>query len=251
MLSRNELLHYSRHIILPEIDVSGQESIKHSRVLIIGLGGLGSPAAMYLAAAGVGSITIADEDRVERSNLQRQIAHTMGALDLSKVSSAKNTLHALNPSTNIRTIEAKINQAMLDELLTQESYDVILDCTDNFDTRFIINKSSVKARIPLVSATAVAFDGQLAVFNQTPNQACYQCLYSSVDLPEDDCSGQGILSPVVGTMGTLQATETLKIILNLNQGNNSFLIKYQSLKTEFDSFSIIKDPECPVCSHVS
>ena len=248
MLTRDELLHYSRHIILPEIDVKGQEKIKNSHVLIIGMGGLGSPAAMYLAAAGVGSLTIVDNDRVEQSNLQRQIAHKMGALNLAKVVSAKDTLQNLNPKIKIRAIEAEANEELLHEILSRNSFDAIVDCTDNFDSRFTINEASVKSQTPLVSATAVAFSGQIALFNQQRKHACYQCLYSNVDLPEGDCADQGILSPVVGTMGTLQATETLKIILGLQHKDTSRLVKYDAINSEFKTFDIPKDPTCKVCS---
>lgn len=248
MLTQEELLHYSRHIILPEIDLEGQERIKNSHVLIIGAGGLGSPAAMYLAAAGVGRLTLVDDDRVERSNLQRQIIHRIGALKLPKVVSAKENLNTINPSVEIRAIEARATTDLLDELLSTERYNVLLDCTDNFETRFMLNKASLRTKIPLVSATAVAFSGQLAVFNLEPEHACYQCLYSDNELPEGDCTAQGILSPVVGTMGTLQATEALKIILELNPPSSSFMMNYQSLRSEFKTFKVRKDPNCLACS---
>ncbi|GAA0212256.1 HesA/MoeB/ThiF family protein [Kangiella japonica] len=248
MLTQEELLQYSRHIILPEIDLEGQERIKNSHVLIIGAGGLGSPAAMYLAAAGVGRLTLVDDDHVERSNLQRQIIHRIGALKLPKVVSAKESLNNINPNVDIRAIEARASLELLDELLCTESFNAVLDCTDNFETRFIINKASVRTKTPLISATAVAFSGQLAVFNLAPEHACYQCLYSNNDLPEGDCSAQGILSPVVGTMGALQATEALKIILELNDQSSSFMVNYRSLHSEFKTYKVTKDPKCVVCS---
>lgn len=247
MLSKADLLQYSRQIILPEIDVEGQERIKNSHVLVIGLGGLGSPASMYLAAAGVGKMTIVDNDQVERSNLQRQIAHSVGALNLPKVISAKETLHRINPNIDIRSIEAEANSELLSELVGQENFVAILDCTDNFSSRFAINKISVQTQTPLISASAVAFSGQLSVFNRSSEHACYQCLYSNVDLPEGDCADQGILSPVVGTMGTLQATETLKLILNLQADASSIFVQYQSLQSSFKTFKIPKDPQCEVC----
>lgn len=248
MLSQEELIQYSRHIILPEIDLEGQERIKNSHVLIIGAGGLGSPAAMYLVAAGVGKLTLVDNDHVERSNLQRQIIHRIGALKLPKVVSAKESLQNINPSVEIRAIEARATIELLDELLSTENFTVVLDCTDNFDTRFTLNKASVRSKTPLVSATAVAFSGQLAVFNVEPEHACYQCLYSNNNLPEGDCAAQGILSPVVGTMGTLQATEALKIILELNEPGSSFMVNYRSLHSEFKTYKVAKDPECGVCN---
>ncbi|PXF62753.1 HesA/MoeB/ThiF family protein [Kangiella spongicola] len=247
MLTQEELLQYSRHIILPEIDLEGQERIKNSHVLIIGAGGLGSPAAMYLAAAGVGRLTLVDDDHVERSNLQRQIIHRIGALKLPKVVSAKESLNNINPNVDIRAIEARATIDLLDELLSSERYSAVLDCTDNFETRFMLNKASVRTKTPLVSASAVAFTGQLAVFNLEPEHACYQCLYSDNELPEGDCTAQGILSPVVGTMGTLQATEVLKIILDLSYPSSSFMMNYQSLHSEFKTFKVKKDPNCTVC----
>ncbi|MBV36496.1 MAG: molybdopterin-synthase adenylyltransferase MoeB [Rickettsiales bacterium] len=247
MLTQEELLQYSRHIILPEIDLEGQERIKNSHVLIIGVGGLGSPAAMYLAAAGVGKLTLVDDDHVERSNLQRQIIHRIGALKLPKVVSAKESLNNINPNVDVRAIEARATIDLLDELLSSERYNAVLDCTDNFDTRFMLNKASVRTKTPLVSASAVAFSGQLAVFNLEPEHACYRCLYSDNELPEGDCTAQGILSPVVGTMGTLQATEALKIILDLSYPSSSFMMNYRSLHSEFKTFKVTKDPNCTVC----
>lgn len=249
MLSQNELLQYSRHIILPEIDVEGQERIKNSHILIVGMGGLGSPAAMYLAAAGVGHITIVDNDKVERSNLQRQIIHKVNSLQQSKVESAKSTLQSLNPLTIVHAIQQQATEESLLELIKSSTFDAVLDCSDNFETRFAVNRCSVISQIPLISATAVGFDGQLGVFNQQPDSACYHCLYSSMGLPEGDCEDQGILSPVVGTMGALQATETLKVVTNLCKTTNSFLLKYSSLKTEFKSFAIKKDLSCEVCGN--
>lgn len=247
MLSKEELLQYSRHIILPEIDIEGQEAIKDSHVLIIGLGGLGSPAALYLAAAGVGELTVVDDDSVESSNLQRQIIHRIETIGSPKTESAKASLESLSPTIKVNLLTQKASPEVLNKL-DSERFTLVLDCTDNFSSRFLINVWSVSNQIPLVSATAVAFSGQLAVFNQKQQHACYQCLYSNMNLPEGDCADQGILSPVVGTMGTLQATEALKLILRLNKADTSFLLTYDSLNTAFQRFSITKDPDCSVCS---
>lgn len=247
MLSQSELLQFSRHIILPEIDIQGQEAIKSSHVLIIGLGGLGSPAAMYLAAAGVGEMTVVDNDLVETSNLQRQIIHQISTVGKSKTESARAAIESLSPYTKVNTISEKASREVLGQF-NSSNLTLALDCTDNFESRFLINEWSVANQIPLVSATAVAFSGQLAVFNRKQEDACYHCLYSNMDLPEGDCTDQGILSPIVGTMGSLQATEALKLILELEQPNGSFLLKYESLKTTFQKFKVPKDPNCSVCS---
>jgi len=247
MLSKEELLQYSRHIILPEIDIEGQEAIKDSHVLIIGLGGLGSPAALYLAAAGVGELTVVDDDSVESSNLQRQIIHRIETIGSPKTESAKASLESLSATIKVNLLTQKASPEVLNKL-DSERFTLVLDCTDNFSSRFLINEWSVSNQIPLVSATAVAFSGQLAVFNQKQQHACYQCLYSNMNLPEGNCADQGILSPVVGTMGTLQATEALKLILGLNKADTSFLLTYDSLNTAFQRFSITKDPDCSVCS---
>ena len=247
MLSNDELLQYSRHIILPEIDEEGQVAIKNSHVLIVGLGGLGSPAALYLAAAGVGQLTLIDDDLVEASNLQRQIIHRKENIGSPKTESAKISLQSLTQNCKVNLVSKKASKELMDQL-SAESFALVLDCTDNFTSRFLINEWSVTRQIPLISATAVAFSGQLSVFNNKPSDACYQCLYSNVDLPEGDCADQGILSPVVGTMGTLQATEALKLILGLSTANTSFMLKYDSLSTKFQRFNIQKDPLCSVCA---
>ena len=247
MLSKSELLQYSRHIILPEIDIEGQEAIKGSYVLIIGMGGLGSPAALYLAAAGIGQLTIIDDDQVERSNLQRQIIHDASSVNQTKVESAKASLLALSPNLKVNAIQSKADKELLNDL-SENGFSAVLDCTDNFDTRFLINAWSIQHQVPLVSATAVGFSGQLGIFNQTISSPCYQCLYSNVDLPEGNCEDQGILSPVVGTMGTLQATETLKLIIGLSEPATTYLLKYDALKTEFKRFGVSKDPSCSACS---
>lgn len=247
MLSDKELIHYSRQVILPQIDDVGQQKLKDSRVMIVGLGGLGSPASLYLSAAGVGSITIIDNDKVERSNLQRQIAHSTETLNLSKVDSAKQRMESLNPWLTVSTQTVRVNNRTLEDLCRNQKFDVILDCSDNFDTRFAINACAVKEKIPLVSASAVAFSGQIGVFNQESESACYQCLYDNFDLPQENCEEQGILSPVVGTMGTLQATEALKLILGLQSADTSFLINYHGLNSEFKTFKIPKDAQCPIC----
>ncbi len=246
MLSQQELIHYSRHIILPEIDEAGQEKLKRSSVLIIGMGGLGSPVAMYLAAAGVGHLIIADHDTVEQSNLQRQTIHSIESIGDSKVESAKQTLENLNPWVEVESIE---NQLQGDELNKAVSKaDLIIDCSDNFPTRFALNQASVKFNKPLVSGSAIQFNGQVAVFNQTTKSACYKCLYQANQFNEETCENQGILAPVVGVIGSLQATEALKILIGIGQSLDSRLLIYDALNASFKTIGISRDLACEVCS---
>lgn len=247
MLTSQELIHYSRHVILPEIDEHGQEKLKQSSVLIVGAGGLGSPVALYLAAAGIGKLIIADHDTVERSNLQRQIIHSIETIGDSKVESAKQTLENLNPWVEVESIK---NQLQGDELNKAVSRaDLIIDCSDNYPTRFALNQACVESGKPLVSGSAIQFNGQVAVFNQTPQSACYQCLYQADLFNEESCENQGILAPVVGVIGSLQATETIKVLLGLGQSLDSRLLIYDALNVCFKIIKVTKDPACEVCSH--
>ena len=246
MLTQQELIHYSRHIILPEIDEEGQEKLKQSSVLIVGMGGLGSPVAMYLAAAGIGHLVIADQDTIEQSNLQRQIAHTLESVGDSKVSSAKTTLENLNPWIKVTTIEQHLDGEVLDYAVANA--DIVLDCSDNYTTRFALNKACVEHSKALVSGTAVRFNGQVAVFNQASESACYQCLYQAEQFNDESCEAQGILAPVVGVIGSLQATEALKVLIGIGQSLDSRLLVYDALYASFKTIGITKDPACKVCS---
>lgn len=247
MLTSQELIHYSRHIILPEIDEHGQEKLKQSSVLIVGAGGLGSPVAMYLAAAGIGKLIIADHDTVERSNLQRQIIHSLDFIGNPKVESAKDTLEKLNPWLRVELIETKLQEESLNTAVS--GADLIIDCSDNYPTRFALNQACVESGKPLVSGSAIQFNGQVAVFNQTPNSACYQCLYQADLFNEESCENQGIFAPVVGVIGSLQATETIKVLLGLGQSLDSRLLIYDALNVCFKIIKVTKDPACEVCSH--
>lgn len=246
MLSEQELIHYSRHIILPEIDEEGQEKFKQSSVLIVGMGGLGSPVAMYLAAAGVGHLIIADHDTVEQSNLQRQIVHNLDSIADSKVASAKTTLQNLNPWIKITTIEQRLDGKVLDDAVANA--DIVLDCSDNYATRFALNKACVGHSKTLVSGTAIRFKGQVAVFNQGAESACYQCLYQADNFNDESCEDQGILAPVVGVIGSLQAIEALKVLTGIGQSLDSRLLIYDALNASFKTISITKDPACEICS---
>lgn len=246
MLTEQELIHYSRHIILPQIDEEGQARIKQSKVLIIGMGGLGSPVALYLAAAGVGHLYIADHDKVERSNLQRQIIHTLNSLNQTKVDSAKSTIEHLNPWVQVTCIADKLEGEQLESMIAK--VDVVIDCCDNFATRFAVNRASVKHAKPLVSGAAIRFEGQVAVFNYNELSPCYQCLYQPDIQLDENCFDQGVLSPVVGTIGTLQATEALKIISGAGQVADGQLLVYDALSFDFRKMKVAKDISCPVCS---
>lgn len=247
MLSQQELIHYSRHIILPEIDEHGQEKLKQSSVLIVGAGGLGSPVAMYLAAAGIGKLIVADHDTVERSNLQRQIIHSLDSIGNAKVESAKHTLEKLNPWLRVELIETKLQEESLNTAVS--GADLIVDCSDNYSTRFALNQACVGVGKPLVSGSAVQFNGQVAVFNQSPHSACYHCLYQDGLFNEESCESQGVLAPVVGVIGSLQATEALKVLLGIGNSLDSRLLIYDALNANFKSMVIAKDPACEVCSH--
>ncbi|WP_223668807.1 HesA/MoeB/ThiF family protein [Kangiella shandongensis] len=246
MLTEQELIHYSRHIILPQIDEAGQKKIKESKVLVIGMGGLGAPVAMYLAAAGVGHLYIADHDQVERSNLQRQIIHKLESIGLDKVDSAKATLKALNPWIEITSIPEKLEGQALDKQVSQ--VDLVVDCCDNFSTRFAVNRAAVKHHKPLISGAAIRFEGQLGVFNYHHSSPCYQCLYQPDIQLDENCFDQGVLSPVVGTIGSLQATETLKVITGAGNVADGKLLVYDALNLDFRKLKVTKDENCPVCS---
>jgi len=241
-----ELLRYSRQILLPEIDVDGQEKILASKVLIVGVGGLGSPVSMYLTAAGVGNITIADFDVVDLSNLQRQIVHNNKSIGLPKVESAKNTLMNLNPSTNITTIANKLTD---DELLDAvRAADVVVDCSDNFSTRFAINRACVEMTTPLVSGAAIRLEGQISVFDlRQDDSPCYRCLYEDVDDENLSCSENGVLAPLVGIIGSMQACEVLKLIAGFGETLVGRLQILDVKTMNWRQLRLKKDPSCPIC----
>lgn len=247
-MNDNQLLRYSRQIMLPQLDIIGQERLLSSHVLIIGLGGLGSPVAMYLAAAGVGRLSLADFDQVDLSNLQRQIVHTTSDIGRPKVDSAADTLHALNPETQITTL----NLQLQDEALTRavDKVDLVVDASDNFATRFAINRACVETGTPLVSGAAIRLEGQVTVFtNRGDGAPCYQCLYD--DLPEQEtrCSETGILAPVVGIIGSIQATEAIKVLTELGTPLTGRLLILDAANLEFREMRLRRDPHCPICAN--
>jgi adenylyltransferase/sulfurtransferase len=243
----NELLRYARHIMLPQFGIEGQERLKAAHALIIGMGGLGSPAAMYLAAAGVGKLTLVDDDVVELSNLQRQLVHKTSKLGQAKVESARQTLDELNPLVSIHTLNGRLQGQALQEQI--RSADVVLDCTDNFDSRFAINAACFAEKTPLVSGAAIGMQGQLSVFDaRRDDSPCYRCLYD--DSSSDEalaCSENGVLSPVVGSIGTLQAVEALKLLAGIGETLCGRLLVFDALHMEWRTIRLTADKHCPVC----
>jgi len=247
-MNDDQLLRYSRQIMLPQFDIAGQERLLQSHALIIGLGGLGSPVAMYLAAAGVGKLTLADFDKVELPNLQRQIVHGQADIGLSKVTSASQTLQSLNPDIEIFTINEKLDG---DSLLTAvRAVDIVIDASDNFATRFAINQACALESTPLVSGAAIRMEGQVCVFSHQENHhACYRCLYSE-DQDEETatCSENGVLSPVVGIIGSIQATEAIKLLAGFGSTLSGRLLILDAFTMEFREMRLSQDPNCPVCA---
>lgn len=238
---------YSRHISLEQIGASGQAAIAGSHVLIVGLGGLGSPAALYLAAAGVGRLTLADFDTVEVSNLQRQIAHTTKRVGQLKTESARQACLDINPECQIDVINFGLDEDDLQALVPKCT--VVLDCTDNFPTRFALNDSCVKHRVPLVSGAAIRFDAQISVYDARQADApCYRCLYSDVDGHVDTCAQAGILGPVVGMVGCVQAIEAIKLICNIGNSLSGRLVLFDGLSMDWNEIQLGKNPNCSTCS---
>ncbi len=246
-LSDDQLLRYSRQIMLPQVDIEGQQSIRNASVLIIGAGGLGNPAAMYLAAAGVGRLILVDDDVVDQTNLQRQVAFTEEDIGQAKVTALAERLRANNPDVALVLEHCRLDEAALQAYIVEAS--VVLDCTDNFESRFLINRLCWRAGTPLVSAAAIGFEGQLSVYHPgEPTSPCYQCLYGEVEAQELTCSESGVLGPIVGSQGVLQALEALKVIANIGQPLIGRLQVFDGLMHEWRTIKLRKDPECPVCS---
>lgn len=242
-----QLLRYGRQILLTPVGIEGQQKLLAARVLIIGMGGLGSPVAMYLAASGVGQIVLVDHDRVELSNLQRQIVHTTESLGVAKVDSARKTLSALNPEVRIETIGHKLDdQELLREVARA---DAVVDASDNFATRFALNRACVTLKKPLVSGAVVRLEGQIGVFRpDRPDSPCYACLYRDTDAEDGElCSQFGVLAPVVGIIGSIQATETIKVLLDVGETLTGRVLLLDALTMEWRTIKLRKDPACPVC----
>jgi len=238
---------YSRHLTLPQIGAAGQAKIRQAHVLLVGMGGLGSPVAMYLAGAGVGKLTFADFDTVETSNLQRQIVHTTDRVGDLKTHSARTQCLALNPDVEIETIDHGLEEEDLAALVPQCT--VVVECSDNFPTRFAVNAACVKHKVPLVSGAAIRFDGQIMVVRaDKPNTACYRCLYKEGAETAETCAQTGILGPVVGMVGCVQAIETLKIITDIGHDLTGRLVLFDGLQMEWNEIQLQTSTDCPVCA---
>ncbi len=244
----HQLLRYSRHILLPEIGIEGQQRLLDAHALVIGAGGLGSPAALYLASAGVGTLTICDGDTVDLTNLQRQIVHRESAVGARKVDSARDTLHGLNPAIRINAVPERVAGEQLQSLVA--SADVVLDGSDNFATRHAVNRACVEVRKPLVSGAGIRFDGQLAVFDLRDNNApCYACLFPEAgEMEEMRCAVMGVFAPLVGIIGAMQAAEALKILIGAGEPLTGKLLLLDALNMGVRTINLKKDPACAVCA---
>jgi molybdopterin/thiamine biosynthesis adenylyltransferase len=246
-MTDDQLLRYSRHILLDDLGIAGQEKMLSSHALIIGAGGLGSPAALYLASAGVGHITLVDPDTVDATNLQRQIAHTLSRVGRLKVDSAQQAMQAINPDVWVSAIAERADAALLDRLVAQA--DVVLDCCDNFQTRQAINAACVHQRVPLVSGAAIGMDGQIAVYDPRDAHApCYACVFApDQPPPEVQCATMGVLAPLVGVIGSVQAAEALKLLAGVGTSLMGRLQMLDGRHMAWSELRLLRQPDCPVC----
>jgi len=244
----SQLLRYSRHILLPELGIDAQEKFAAAHALVIGAGGLGAPAAQFLAAAGVGTLTLCDPDAVDLTNLQRQILYATGDVGTPKVSAARARLHAINPEVRIEAIQARVGTDELGALVA--GADVVLDCSDNFATRHAVNRACVAARRPLVSGAAIRFDGQIAVFDaRDPASPCYHCLFGEgEELEETRCATMGVFAPLVAIVGATQAAEALKLIAGVGAPLAGRLLLVDALAMQWRDVRVTRDAACPVCA---
>ncbi len=238
---------YSRHLLIPEIGAEGQQKLLDAKVLLLGAGGLGSPTALYLAAAGVGTLGIVDDDVVDLSNLQRQVIHSTQRVGIPKVDSAEESIHALNPDVEVVKYQTRIDASNIIEIIS--GYDVVVDGVDNFPTRYLLNDASVRLQIPVVSASILGFDGQLSVFKPYEGP-CYRCLFREPPPAElaPSCGANGVLGVLPGTMGLLQATEVVKLILDIGDPAIGRLLLYDALAATLTEVRVHRDPDCPICS---
>jgi molybdopterin/thiamine biosynthesis adenylyltransferase len=249
MLTDTQLMRYNRQILLHDFDIAGQERLQQSRVLVVGLGGLGCPAALYLAAAGIGELVLVDGDAVELSNLQRQIAHTNDDIGTNKARSAAAAIGALNPETTLEVIEHPLMENAMPALLAR--VDLVLDATDNYSVRFALNRACIAAGVPLVSGAAVRSEGQLALFDPVRGGPCYRCLYIEGDTNTAlSCSESGVLAPLVGVIGSLQAMEALKVLSGFGEPLRGKLLVVDLRTMEFRQLMLSPRADCPACSHL-
>ena len=245
-MNDDQLLRYSRQIMLPQCDITGQQKLVAARVLIVGAGGLGSPAAMYLAAGGVGQITIYDDDTVDLSNLQRQVAHHTDDVGTDKVISTRNTLKQLNPDVQVTAVKQRLSGKQLEEEVKKA--EVVLDCSDNFATRFAINKACVVFQKPLVSGAAIRFEGQVSVFTPGVNDSpCYNCLYKNEGEEMQNCATNGVIAPITGIVGSIQALEAMKLIIEVGETLTGRLLLIDGLTMNIKTMRFKKNAGCPTC----
>ncbi|MBB3177424.1 HesA/MoeB/ThiF family protein [Variovorax sp. Sphag1AA] len=245
----DHLLRYSRHILLEEFGIDGQARVSAAHALVIGAGGLGSPVALYLAAAGVGRITLVDHDELDLTNLQRQIAHTTSRVGMAKVESAAEAMRAINPDITIEAVKQRADDELLSRLVAEA--DVVVDCSDNFQTRHAVNRACVAHAKPLVAGAAIRFDGQLSVYDtRDATSPCYACIFPpDADFEETRCAVLGVFAPVVGTIGTLQANEALKLLAGIGPSLAGSLLMFDGRRSAFDTLRVARDPGCSVCGH--
>jgi len=240
-----QLLRYSRHILLPEIGIEGQQAIRAARVLAVGAGGLGSPAACYLAAAGVGTLVLADDDVVDLTNLQRQILHRTTSVGEAKAVSGQRTLHELNPECNVIALTERLTgERLRDEVMQAE---VVLDCSDNFATRHAINRACVATKTPLVSGAAIRMEGQISVFTYADGEPCYRCLSRLVGENALTCVEAGVMAPLVGVIGSLQAMEAIKVLAHYGTPAAGKIVMYDAMTCQFREMKLMRNPGCEVC----
>jgi molybdopterin/thiamine biosynthesis adenylyltransferase len=246
-MNDEQLLRYSRHILLDELGIEGQERLLASHAVVIGAGGLGSPVALYLASAGVGHLTLVDHDQVDATNLQRQIAHNLERVGQPKAESARTAMHAINPEVRIDALVRRADDTLLDELLPTAQ--LVLDCTDNFATRHLINRACVRHGVPLVSGAAIRFDGQLSVYDpRDPDSPCYACVFPETDgLEETRCATMGVFAPLVGIVGSVQAGEALRLLAGVGRSLAGRLQMLDGRGMEFHTIGLGRNPDCPVC----
>ena len=246
-MNDEQLLRYSRHILLDQIGIEGQTRLLEARALIIGAGGLGSPAALYLAAAGIGTIVLCEGDTVDLTNLQRQILHHTPSVGRPKVESGRDTLHLINPDVDVIALQSRLDGERLDAEVAAAT--VVLDCCDNFATRHAVNRACVRRAKPLVSGAAIRFDGQISVFDRRrADGPCYHCLFpEGEDVEEVRCAVMGVFAPLTGIVGTMQAAEALKLVAGIGETLNGRLLLFDALSADWRSIQLARDPACPVC----
>jgi adenylyltransferase/sulfurtransferase len=245
-MNDEELLRYSRQIMLPRFDIDAQEKLLAAKVLIVGLGGLGCPVAMYLGAAGVGQLTLVDDDNVDLSNLQRQIAHATASIGRNKAESARDTLHALNPQTQITVITERLTGEPMWKAVADST--AVIDCTDNFSTRFSLNRACVGNKVPLISGAAIRMEGQVSVFDsRMPESPCYHCLYEEGQNGDLTCSENGVIAPLTGIVGSIQAMECIKVLTGCGTSLSGRLLLIDAFTMQFREMRLQKSPDCPVC----